>query len=90
MERLIMDTKGWVQITSNKTWFSDIWFSGVKTAEEAMAEGVDYCGTGNTRHKSFCLSTFKKCIKDYPEGSYLVIKITSRVTGDRPLMDIGY
>ena len=33
--------------------FADIWFSGVKTAEEAMAEGVDYCRPEKTSHKGF-------------------------------------
>ena len=42
---------------SNDTYFSDSWFRGVKTAEEAMAEGVDYCGPVKTTHKGFCLDT---------------------------------
>ena len=29
-------------------------------SEEAMAEGVDYCGTVKTSHKGFCLGTFRK------------------------------
>ena len=33
-----MDTKGFVQMTSNDTYFPDILFSEVKMAEEAMAE----------------------------------------------------
>ena len=37
MKRLMMDTKGCGQLTSNDTYFADIWFSGLKTAGEAMA-----------------------------------------------------
>ena len=53
MRRLIMATKGCGQLTSNDTYFSDSWFSSVKTAEEAMAEGVDYCEPVKTSHRVF-------------------------------------
>ena len=33
MKRLMMATKGCGQLASNDTYFSDIWFSGVKTDE---------------------------------------------------------
>ena len=36
--------KGCVQLTTNGTCFYESCFSAVKTAEEAMVEGVDYCG----------------------------------------------
>ena len=39
---IMMSTKGCDQLASNDNYFADSWFSGVKTAEEAMAEGVDY------------------------------------------------
>ena len=42
MKRLAIATKGCDQLTSNDTYFTDIWFSSVKTAEENMAAGVDY------------------------------------------------
>ena len=41
MKILMMATKGCAQLTSNDTYFSDSCISGMKTAEEAMAEGVD-------------------------------------------------
>ena len=44
MKRLAIDTKGCGQLTSNDTYFADIWFSSVKTAEEMAATGVNYCG----------------------------------------------
>ena len=37
----VMATKGCGQLKINYTSFSDIWFSFIKTAEVAMAEGVD-------------------------------------------------
>ena len=42
MKRLAINTKGCVQLTSNDSYFSDIWFSSVKTAEEIAAAGVGY------------------------------------------------
>ena len=33
MKRLTMSTKGFGQLTSNETYFSDRWFSGVKMTE---------------------------------------------------------
>ena len=42
MKRLTMANKGCGQLAPNGTYFVDSWFSGVNTAIEAMAEGVDY------------------------------------------------
>ena len=42
MNRLSLTTKGCGQLTSNDTYFDDICFSYVKTAEEVMAVGVNY------------------------------------------------
>ena len=53
-----------------------------------MAIGVNYCGPVKTSHKSFCLSTLEKLMKDWPAGSHLVMKITPRVSGGRPLLAI--
>ena len=83
-----MDTIGCGQLTPYDTYFADIWFSGVKMAEEAMAEGVDYWEPVKTGHKVFCLYTLEKLMKDWLGGSYLVLKITPIFPGDRPLMDI--
>ena len=41
------------QLSSNDTFFADSWFRGVKTSEEAMAEGIDYYGHVKTNHKVF-------------------------------------
>ena len=57
MKRLYIATKGCGQLTSNNTYFSDIWFSSVNTAEEMAAAGVDYFGPVKTIHKGFYLAT---------------------------------
>ena len=90
MRRIAIFTKGCGQLTPNDTYFADIWFSSVKTAEEAMAAGVDYCGPVNTSHKGFCLAMLENLMKDWPGGSYLVMRITPRVPVGRPLLAIGY
>ena len=64
MKILVMDTKGCDQLISNYTYFTDIWFSFVKTAEEAMAAGVYYCGLDKTSHNIFCLATLENLMKD--------------------------
>ena len=56
MKRLIMDKKVCGQLVSNDTYFYYIWFGVLKTAEEKMAEGVDYCGPVKKSHKGFCLA----------------------------------
>ena len=90
MKRLTMAAKGCGKLTSNDIYFADIWFSGVKTDEEVMAQRFDCCRPVKAIHKGFCLSTLEKLMKYWPGGSYLAMKITPRVSGGRPLMAIGY
>ena len=90
MNRLIMAKKRCGQLASNDTYFADSWFSGVKTSEEVMSEGVYYCGKVDMSHKGFCIYTLEKLMKECPVGSYIVMKITPRFTDDRPLVAIGY
>ena len=90
MKTLDIDTKGWGQLISNETYFADSWFSSVKTDEEEIIEGVDYCGPAKTSHKGFCLNTLENLMKDFPGGSYIFTKITPRFTSERPLLGIGY
>ena len=85
-----MATKGYVQLASNYTYFSDSWFSGVTTAEEALAKGVNYYGPVKNIEKGFCLDTLEKLMKYQPVGSYLVMKSTPKFPDGRPLMAIGY
>ena len=76
MNRIDIATKGCSQLTSNDTYFSDSWFSSVKTADEMAAAVFDYCGPEKTSHRGFCLATLEKLMKYWPGGSYLVSKST--------------
>ena len=51
-----------------------------------MAAGVDHCRPVKTSYKGFCLDKLEKLIKDFPGGSYLVMKSTPRVPGEKPLL----
>ena len=55
-----------------------------------MYAGVNYCGPAKMTHKGFCLATLENSTKDWPGGSYIVMKSNPRVPGGRPLLDIGY
>ena len=90
INRLDIATKGCGHLTSNITHFSDSWFSSVKNVEEMVAAGVDYCGPTKTSHKGFYLATLEKLMKDWPAGSYLVMKSTPIFPGEIPLLAIGY
>ena len=45
---------------------------------------------GEDDPQGYCLNTLEKLMKYWLGGSYLVMKITPRFTGGRPLLDIGY
>ena len=45
---------------------------------------------GEDSHKGFCLATLENLMKDWPGGSYLVLKSTPIFHGEIPLLDIGY
>ena len=53
------------------------------------AGGVDDYGPVKTSHKGFCLATLEKLMKDWPGGSYLVLKSTPRFPSESPLLAIG-
>ena len=90
MKILAINTKGFGRLTLNDTYFADIWFSSVKAAGQLMAAGFNYYWPVKTSHKFFCISTLKRLMKDWPGGSYLVMKSTSRFPCVGPLLDIGY
>ena len=56
-------TKGCGQMSSNKNFFAEIWFSGVKTEEEINAEGVEYCRPVEKIPEEFLLATLGKSNK---------------------------
>ena len=90
IKRLAIANKDCGQMTSNDTYFAGSWLSSVKTSEKMAAAGADYCGLVKTSHKGFCLATLKELMKDWPGGSYLVLRITPIFPVDRPLLAIGY
>ena len=50
-------------MTLKHTYFAGISCNGVKTAKEAMSEGVNYCSLVNTSYKVFPQLHFKSCQK---------------------------
>ena len=63
-KKIIMKATKWCdQLSSNDALFDDSWSSGVKTAEEENAEGVDYCGPVKTNHKLFFLAMYENLTK---------------------------
>ena len=90
MKRIMKGTNGCGQMLSNETYFDEIWFSGVKTADMEINKGVDYYGLVKTIHKVFCISTFKKLTKEWMGGSHSFMMSNPRVTRETPLMAIRY
>ena len=43
-----------------------------------------------TNTKGFCKETIENLTKDWPGGSYLVLRSKPMVPGGRPLIDMGY
>ena len=41
------------KMSSKTTYFADIWFSGLKTADNVIANVEDYCGPEDTSNKVF-------------------------------------
>ena len=82
--------KNGVKQSSHDTLFSDIWFGGVNTVEEASAEELYYCGTEETSRKGFFLPTLEISKTFFSRGNNIVMNITPRVPGCIPLMAIRY
>ena len=68
----------------------DSWFASKKAAEAAMELGADFIGMVKTNTKGFCKETIEKLTKNWPGGSYLVLRSKPMVSGGRPLIAIGY
>ena len=62
----------------------------MKTDEYVITEGVDYYNPVKMRHKGFYLATFKRLMKEWSGGSYLVMKIIPIIPGDIPIFSIRY
>ena len=68
----------------------DSWFASKKAAEAAMELGVELIGMVKTNTKGFCKNTIEELTKDWPGGSYIVLRSKPMVPGCRPLIAIGY
>ena len=54
-----------------------------------MELGAELIGMVKTNTKGFCKETNEKLTKDWPGGSYLVLRSKPMVPGGRPLIAIG-
>ena len=68
----------------------DFWFSSKKSEKAALDIGADMIGVVKINTKVFCKNTIEKLTKDWPGGSYLVLKSKPMVPGGGPLISIGY
>ena len=55
-----------------------------------MELGAELIGTLKTNNKGLCKETIEKLTKNWPGGSYLVLRSKPMVPGVRPLIAIGY
>ena len=55
-----------------------------------MEMAAELIGMVKTNTKVFCKETIEKLAKDWPGGSYLVLRSKPMVTRYRPLIAIGY
>ena len=55
-----------------------------------MELSAEFIGMVKTNTKGFCKETIDKLTKDWPGGSYLVLRSKPMVPGGRSLIAIGY
>ena len=65
-------------------------FLSKKASEVAASIGVDLIGMVKTNTKGFCKATIEGLTKDWPGGSYMVLRSKPMVPAERPLLAIGY
>ena len=75
---------------TNDCFLFDSWFASKKAAESAIEMGAELIGMVKTNTKGFSKETIEKLTKDWPGGSYLVLRSKPMVPGDKPLIAIGY
>ena len=66
------------------------WFSLKKSSEAAASIGVYFIDMAKTINKGFCKATIEGLTKDWPGGSYIVLRIKPMVSEERPLLAIRY
>ena len=92
--KIMMEAKKEIDQKSIKGWKKDFflfdsWFASNKAAEYAMEVDAKLIGMVNTNTKGFCKRTIEKLTKDWPGGSYLVLRSKPIVPRDRPLIVIS-
>ena len=62
----------------------------MKSVEEATSIGVDLIEMLRTNTKGFFKATIEGLTKDWPGGSYILLRRNPMVPGERTLLAIGY
>ena len=94
IKRLIEETKGLgeraLKGSTSYCLLFDSSFLSKKSAEAAASVGVDLVGMVKTNTKGFCKAMIEGLTKDWPDGSYIVLRSKHKVLGERTLLSIGY
>ena len=93
-KRMMEATKGicqkYIEGGTKDFSLSDSWFASKKAAEAAMKIGAELIGMVKKNTKVFCKDKIDKFTKDWPGGSYLVLRSKPMIPGYRPLIAIIY
>ena len=68
----------------------DSWLLSKKPEGTAVSIGVYLIGIVKNNTKGFCKATIEGLTKDWPGGSYIVLRSKPIVPGERPIIDIVY
>ena len=93
-KRMMEETQGIGQKSKKEgpkdCFLFDSWFPSKKAAEAAMELGAELIGMVKTNTTGLCKEKIEKLTKNWPGGSYLVLRSKPMVPGGRPLIAIGY
>ena len=91
---LIEETKGLGQralkCSTRDFFLLNSWFLSKKKPEADTSTGVDLIGMVKSNTNIFFKATIEGSTKDWPRGSYTVLRINPIVTGERHLLSICY
>ena len=92
--RLMEDTKVLrqraVKVSTRGCFLFGSWLLSKKSAGVAASIGVDFICMVKTNTKGFFKATIEGLTKDWPGGSYIVLRSKPMVPGKSPLLAIGY
>ena len=66
------------------------WFLSNKEVEASTSVGVHLIGMVKTNTKGFFKATIEGLTKDWPDGSYIVLRSKFMVPGEMPILGISY